>query len=287
MIIENCLIILNYNDAVTTEKLINKIKSYESIDKIIIVDNCSDDNSYSVLRRLSSQKIDVLTTNSNRGYAYGNNVGALYAISKYNPQILYFANPDVEFEEEVFSAMSEALFREKQIALVAPLVKKGYNVWKLPGYFGTIRSLFLIWFTLHKKKIVKSIVKDVQNVDVVEGSFFAIKKTVFEEIDGFDERTFLYLEENILAQKLLKHGYTEGVLSKYNYLHEHSKSIKKEYHSKARAFKLFKSSYHIYLKYYLGCNKEQIALFNMFYMLAYFERMIYDLLVKLKRVDTP
>lgn len=43
-----CLI-LNYNDSETIENLLNKIKNYNIIDHIIVVDNKSSDNSYEQL----------------------------------------------------------------------------------------------------------------------------------------------------------------------------------------------------------------------------------------------
>ena len=43
--------IINYNDAKTTEKLLNNVKDYKSISKIIVVDNHSSDDSYQVLKK--------------------------------------------------------------------------------------------------------------------------------------------------------------------------------------------------------------------------------------------
>lgn len=38
------------------------------------------------------------------------------------------------------------------------------------------------------------------DVEVVQGSFFAITSKAFEQIDGLDENIFLYYEELILAK---------------------------------------------------------------------------------------
>lgn len=39
--IENVLVVLNYNDYNTIEKFLNNAIHIESIDKLIVVDNCS------------------------------------------------------------------------------------------------------------------------------------------------------------------------------------------------------------------------------------------------------
>ena len=53
----NAIIILNYNDSQTVIDYVNLIKDYKSIDKILIVDNCSTDNSYEILKELETNNI--------------------------------------------------------------------------------------------------------------------------------------------------------------------------------------------------------------------------------------
>lgn len=45
-------VILNYNDADTTTDIINHIKEYSVFNHIIVVDNCSTDNSLDRLKNL-------------------------------------------------------------------------------------------------------------------------------------------------------------------------------------------------------------------------------------------
>lgn len=277
---KNCIIILNYNDGERAEKLVREIAEYSSLEYILVVDNCSTDDSFARLKELASDKIHVIQTEKNSGYAGGNNFGAKYATKMWNVNTLYFANTDVFFEEDVIRQIEKDLWQYWKNGVATVLVRDGYNVWDLPGYWGTVRMLFLVLFTLHKRKIRNKMIKSegCYEAGVVEGSFFAIKASVFDEIGGFDERTFLYLEENILAYKLHRHGYKEIVDTNMSYIHEHSRSISKEYKSKARAFRLFEPSFFIYLKYYLRCNTIQQKIFKLFYLVAYFERMIYDVM---------
>lgn len=274
----NCIIILNYNDCERVEKLVQLVKEYSSLKHILVVDNCSVDGSYHKLKKLTNDKIHVIRTEQNGGYAKGNNFGAKYAKEKWNVDTLYFANPDVFFEEDAIINIEENLWQSEKYGVATVLVKEGYNAWELPGYWGTVRMLFLFLFMIHKKKMKNELIekKGIHEVGVTEGSFFAIKSSVFDEIGGFDERTFLYLEENILAYKLRQHGYKEIISADEYYIHEHSQSISKEYKSKARAFRLFLPSFLIYLKYYLKCNSMQLNVFKMFYGMAYFERILYD-----------
>lgn len=281
----NCIIILNYNDSGRVIELVKTISGYQSLNKIVIVDNCSTDDSFQKLKKIESEKIDVICTDKNQGYACGNNYGAEYAMKKYAPKTLFFANPDVQFKEDIIPSIEKALWSDSSYAVASPIVKQGYNVWKMRGYADAVKMLFLLIFTAQKKRIKKKLFngKKIEIVDVVEGSFFAIKADVFVSVKGFDERTFLYLEENILASKIRRKGMKEIVVTDCQYIHEHSKSIRKEYKSKAKAFKLFQPSFQIYLKYYVQCNHFQLKLFNALFWVAYLERVVYDIVYSFKK----
>lgn len=284
VILKSCLIVLNYNDAKTTLEFTKMARQCDAIDKIVVVDNCSTDDSFEQLECLKSEKIDIIKTEKNGGYAYGNNYGCRYAEKKYHPQIFIISNPDVRFENNVLLEMEKTLSSLNGIGVVAPVVNQGYNVWNLPNFAGLIESIFMLWFNLDKRRIKKKIVNsryDIETVGVVEGSLFAISYEAYKKIDGFDEKTFLYCEENILAKRLLSNGYRVAVLPKFRYDHFHSVSIKKHYGGKAKAFKNFHTSMLIYLYDYLGGGTIKRLIFEICFMLGYVERYVYDICMKI------
>ena len=64
------IVILNYNDSETTIELLEKIKNYEILNLIVIVDNNSTDNSYKKLTKYENEKIKLIKTEKNKGYGY-------------------------------------------------------------------------------------------------------------------------------------------------------------------------------------------------------------------------
>lgn len=281
------MVILNYNDSKTVEKLTAAVMDYECLDRVIVVDNCSPDASYEKLKEaFRKSEVDVISAPINGGYASGNNYGIRYAIEHYHPTYVFVANPDIAVKESVLKNMLRDMENHPSYGVMAPIVNQGYNVWRLPGFIGMIESLFLVWFTLDKKRIKKKLLASEHSIvdaGVVEGSFFVIRTEDYLAIDGFDERTFLYAEEIILARRLQKIGKKVGVLTRERYDHLHSASIKKEYNSsKRKAFPNFYRSFYVYNKYYLNTNPVQDLIFYLFYGLAYFERYIYDMCNKLR-----
>ena len=78
------LIVVNYNDIIDTKRYITKVQQYQIIDKIVVVDNKSTEpqNSFELLKQLENKKVDVIQTEKNGGYTYGNNFGIDYLKSK-------------------------------------------------------------------------------------------------------------------------------------------------------------------------------------------------------------
>lgn len=281
--IQNTLIVLNYNDADTTIRFLDMALSCPTIDRIVAVDNYSNDGSFEKLQAYASDRVHVIRTERNGGYGYGNNFGCRHAIQEFSPEVLFLANPDTAFEDTVIRRIQDLLSDpvESKVALAAPLVNQGYNAWYLPDYRGVLRSIFLLLFHREKKALKQDLLDHNSSpyvcVGVTEGSFFGIRRSIYQEICGLDERTFLYYEENILAKKLDQAGYHVAILPDIRYDHFHSISIKKQYGTKAKAFLQFHPSMLLYLKEYLHINIFQRILFEICFMLGFGERILYDL----------
>lgn len=277
----NSLIVLNYNDHATTERFVAMASSIGCIEKIIVVDNASSDDSFEILKKLAGKKVDVIRTEKNGGYAYGNNFGCRFAIEKYDPDVLFISNPDVRFDEKVIEDMQRILTETSKVGVVAPIVNQGYNVWDLPTFCGVIETVFMLWFTADKKRIKNRLIassNEIETVGVVEGSFWAVSKEAYIRAGGLDERTFLYYEENIFAKRLKDIGYDVAVLTKDRYDHFHSVSIRKHYGGKIRAYKHFATGMKLYLKEYLGAGTAKTVIFDIAYALGFLERVLYDIL---------
>ena len=95
------VVILNYNDSETSIKLISSLEKYDIVNRIVIVDNCSTDDSFTILSQNTSSKVEVVKSARNGGYGYGNNYGIRYLNETVHPSHILIANPDVEIAEVV------------------------------------------------------------------------------------------------------------------------------------------------------------------------------------------
>ena len=253
------MIILNYNDYETTSNYLKKINNYPSIDKIIVVDNNSSDGAFDKLKSFKNEKIDIIKTDNNNGYAYGNNYGIKYINEKYNVDYIIISNPDICVTDKAISRLAKDLDNNDEIALVAPIISQlGEKIrgWRLP----TIKDEILSNINFYHRKVEKNLrypddkyTGNLTKVDVVSGCFFMIRNNVLKMIGNFDEGTFLYYEENIMGQKLKNIEKKTFIDNEVTVIHNLSVSVNKSFNS-IKKYKILKQSQKYYVKYYLKPN---------------------------------
>lgn len=262
-----CCLILNYNDAGTTAKLVNLIKDYYCFSSILVVDNKSTDDSYRNLLPLSSDKIIVIQTDKNGGYGYGNNYGINYAYNKLGCSFVLIANPDVVFEVSCVNSMIDVLERDKSVGIVAPTqLDIQHNIiseraWKIPSAFN-----YALTFTSRGMRIANThyddnyFSSDVVVVDCVPGAMLMVNANIFISIGGYDTDMFLYCEEDTIGYKTKANGYKTCLLTKVAYVHEHGISISKSINSVVKQRILINKNKIIFMKKYLKANFFEICL---------------------------
>lgn len=231
-------LILNYNTYQYTIDLCKEILAFNtSIEfRIVIVDNNSPNESYLELQKSMGQvnKVDVVKSSINQGYAKGNNVGLRF-MAKYNPNFVCIINNDVKFDSKTIETLMEIYSELEKPAIIAPVQYLSDNtiapisgIEHLPTFFDELRSYSIfhclpaITYNKGKEKY------GAQKVDIIPGAMFLIKFDIFSSLDFFDEDTFLYGEEKLLARKIKDKGLYNYVITSLKYLHLHSLTINRE-----------------------------------------------------------
>ena len=269
------MVILNYNDYKTTRIMLDNIKDYKSIDHIVVVDNNSTDSSYELLKEYESSKIEIIKTDDNKGYSYGNNAGCKYLIDKYNVDYIIISNPDIEVDNNVIKTLKDTLDKDDSIKVLAPLidelgfVKRG---WMLPTYYNEVITILNTKQRFHKKYGLYDddhYNEKLSKVDVVSGCFFVIRSDVLKEIGFFDEGTFLYYEENILGHKLKELNYDTYVMNTISVTHNLSVSVDRSI-KRINKFKILVKSLFHYEKEYNHISGFKMFILKICYYFALF-----------------
>lgn len=269
------IIILNYNSTDDTIKYVNKIKDYNILNKIVIVDNLStESNCMEKLNKLKNDKIHVIRAEKNGGYSYGNNFGIKY-LESLNEKFDYIiiSNPDIDIKEDAIETCINFLEKNEKAAVCAPRMVDGNqnpsrrSSWKIRKptidmINSTRLTELLFWWVVRRGEYsLQDYEKPELKVEAVSGAFFVIKYDVLKKCNFFDENTFLFYEEDILANKVEKLGYEEYSLNNISFTHYESQTIDKAY-SYFKKVKMLQKSKMYYQKKYNKINILQIAVFE-------------------------
>lgn len=287
-------VILNYNDAATVEKLVRKICHYTVFRYIILVDNCSSDNSLTDLKKLAeelnqklekefnqkSKKIIILSAKKNGGYGAGNNIGIRYSHDILHMDYVLIANPDVDFSEQLIIKLCRMFKHHPKLGTASacmndPVFGRQRNGWPLSGFWhelarcGPLCRRIFKPFLEYPKRYFQD--KKAVYVDAVHGSLLMVDAKKMMKCGGYDEGLFLYQEEAILGSRMKNAGYRTALLLTDSYDHLHSTSISRTYHNAWERQKLRNKSCIYYYEKYLKINHMQKISAAVFFEIIHLE----------------
>lgn len=257
-------VIINYNTKALAEKLVANVKDYQSISKILIVDNASTDDSYQELKKLENNRIEVLQAEENKGFSAGMNIGAKRAIELFSKCDIIFSNTDIIISSEETIEILQTALKMRRVAVASPVVFQENTIsrgWKIPS----VKEEILINLPGIGKKFQKKYMFYDEDhykgkysyVEAVSGCFFMIKSEALKRVNYFDENVFLYYEENILGEKLRNSSYTLVICNEALIIHDHSVSIDQNVGT-INKFKILKTSQRYFQKKYHYATEKEI-----------------------------
>jgi len=279
-------VILNYNDASTTIKLVESIKDYALLDYIVTVDNCSTDDSWEQLQRYKSDKIHVIQSPRNGGYGAGNNVGLRYSSKILKADYSIIANPDVQFDEECVGKLIQTLQEDSSVAAVSARQSNSPDcAWKncsVLQYILATSLFFEVWLKIrcYSSKYFKG--KKQASVFAVPGSLLMVDTAKMVRYGMYDEEFFLYYEEPVLAQKFAEAGFQTILRLDTSYVHDHHVSISKTYRRWSQQHKILLKSAELFLEKYKKAKAFQMAFAKLWFAYTKLEFWIYDMYKSLR-----
>lgn len=116
-------VILQYGHFSLTVSCIDSIRECTSSNaKIVVVDNCSPDDSLELLEKKfgGDPNIKVVATQNNLGFSSGNNLGFSVAKEEWNPSFIVVLNSDIELTQTTFESKIEAAYNDCRFGVLGP-----------------------------------------------------------------------------------------------------------------------------------------------------------------------
>jgi len=174
--------------------------------KLFLIDNTSNQRFKNIFKY---PEVEYILVGKNIGFGAGHNMitDKIKDLSYYH----LILNPDVSFKGSIISNMIAVLKDNNELAMIAPKVlfpnkTHQYSCRRYPSVQElTVRRFFLK--SIFKKTISRGTYRDRDLskpffVEYITGCFHLYNTEDFVEINGFDERYFLYMEDVDICRKI-------------------------------------------------------------------------------------
>ncbi len=246
-------VVLNYNNYLDCKECVATILEINRRDYIVVVvDNCSENDSY---EQLSSEfgnidEVVLLRTNENLGYSGGNNFGINYLIECGCNNAIIATNDTILKSINILDILDS--LELKQVGIVGPKILtldgklQNPSVENInliycmniifPKWMDGVRSFVYKFFPVaqslrfKQKKVMnkQSVEKcsDTQrDVYALHGSFMILTADFVKKIKKLDDHIFMFGEEDLLALECEKLGLKRIYIPEINVLHKEDRSI--------------------------------------------------------------
>jgi N-acetylglucosaminyl-diphospho-decaprenol L-rhamnosyltransferase len=212
-------VVVSYNYGDLLERAVRSILADTSagVPDVVVVDNGSTDGSLERLRdvfpRSKFPMVRVLEAPGNVGYARGANLG----IAATETPVVAVLNGDLELAVGVAAAMMTALEADSRVGVVGPRVlnldgsvypsaRTEPGLWVAAAH----ATVGLVWPTNPWTRRYRQLDRDptlARDVDWLSGTAMWLRREALDDVGGWDERYFMYMEDVDLCLRLRRAGW--------------------------------------------------------------------------------
>lgn len=251
------IVIVNYNVKAYLANLLDSIKKGSTglNVQVIVIDNASIDGSIDYVEKRHPENI-YIRNKKNLGFGRANNQSIDLIDSPYT----LLLNPDTIIQENTLSTLIEFMNSNRKVGLATcrllnadgsysnDAIRNVPNLWSALMRILGITELFPNSKFAGSYFLAKEDPKEVIDVPVISGSFMFIRSELFKQLNGFDDRFFMYFEDTDLCFRVKEAGYEIKYVPNTSIIHFRGESTKK--HTLNHHLIFNKALYQFYQKHY-------------------------------------
>jgi GT2 family glycosyltransferase len=228
------VIIVSYNTVSLTLSCLDSLRSTGDAGEIFVVDNASTDRSVEAIRE-RFPAVTLIANPQNRGFGAANNQALKICRGRY----VIFLNSDAAVKEDTL---------QKAVAFMDAHPQTGLAGARILNPDGTLQES--VSYRYPSEKFTRGETTGLPGeIACVLGAFMIARKSLLDELAGFDEDFFLYGEEQDLAWRIREKGFSIGYIEEAEVFHWGGQSEAQT--PKAKVFrKKLKAEYLFYAKHY-------------------------------------
>lgn len=205
---KTAIVILNWNGKALLERFLPSVVRYSEGAEIWLADNASTDESIQFTRSVFPQ-VRIVENTKNLGFAGGYNE----ALKNVDADIYVLVNSDIEVTENWLSPILSVFANEQKTAVIQPKIRdyKRKEYFEYAGAAGGFIDSY--GYPFCRGRLFDTLEKDEGQYDDdckvlwASGACFFIRKSVFDELGGFDADFFAHQEEIDLCWRAFNAGH--------------------------------------------------------------------------------
>jgi GT2 family glycosyltransferase len=219
------IVTVNYRTAdLVIESLRSLVLEIETVPgtRVVVVDNPSGDDSVAKIGAAIAAEgwgdwAEVVASDRNGGYAYGNNFAIRPALASNNPPPYFLLlNPDTQVRPGALKALLDFMQQRSDVGICGSSFEEADgSPWHTAFRFPTLMSemedgirLGIVSKVLARWRVSKTMTQEQQPIDWLPGASMMIRREVFDEIGLMDEGYFLYFEETDFCLQAKRAGWS-------------------------------------------------------------------------------
>lgn len=219
------VVIVTFNGMKWIENCLESILDNTELPEIIIVDNCSSDNTVEFLKNTYFQKIKLIESKENLGFGRANNLGIAKAF-ELNSDFIFLLNQDTVIEKDTIEKLLTISLKNPDYGIISPIHSNGDNSsldLSFLYYINQQCSALISDFVLDKKR------KELYPVEMINAAAWFLPVKTFEIVGGFDPLFFLYGEDDNFCQRVLYHNLKIGITTATIIKHDSGNNFKVDF----------------------------------------------------------
>lgn len=209
----------------------------------------------------------LVCARGNLGYGRGNNLGARIAQQYFHDAYYVFSNNDIVFQQLVsINTLIDIMENDQSIGVIGPKISSPDGTAQSPMKYTSMWQQTVL--DLYHMVFGRLIRRFESNIDyegyskycyAVCGCFMMARANSFETVGGFDERVFLYSEEQILSERMKVQNYCVYYYNDISVIHNHNTTMRSNM-SEIRRISLSIHSTWYYFQEYMKVPCYQIVM---------------------------
>lgn len=232
---DTSIIIVSYNTVQLLVDCLESVKQAAGSKEIFVIDNASTDQSAEIIA-MRFPDVKLIVNGTNKGFAAANN----QALPGCRGRYIVYLNPDTQVAADALNQAVAFMDNHAHVGLAGA---------KILNPDGSLQES--VSYRYPGGKFASQEVAGLKGkIACVLGAFMIARRSLVDELDGFDEDFFLYGEDQDLCWRIRERGFSIGYIEEAKVLHWGGQSEVKTPAPVLFAKKL-KAEYFFYQKHYL------------------------------------